>query len=314
MSDDKENRAEQKDSECVVPGPAIPPSELHKYLSESDPHSAQDISRYVELEASDEKVLHVEKVKSEVILGDLHEVWDVHTDKNRWWVITPLTNLYPQAHFQSLDYTLSFHVGLMMRVRSRPQGPDSDDPTPFDEVFRRREQAEKNLEAAVEAEDYQSVGMQLRECLISLVGAVRRRVERKPQAEIPQDANFVAWSSVLADQLCPGDSDKELRQFLKGAAKGAWQLVNWTTHYRNADEPVCSIALQACSNLIGHFIQILERNKREKTKNCPLCNSRDIRTHFDPFLSADGEYYLSCGVCDWTDHPGDNDGAKEESE
>ena len=192
MTDDKDSGVGRKDSECVVPGPAIPPSELHKYLSESDPHSAQDIARYVEIEASDEKVLHVEKVKSEVILGDPHEVWDVHTDKNRWWVITPLTNLYPQAHFQSLDYTLSFHVGLMTRLRSRPQGPDSDDPTPFDEVFRRQEQAEKHLEAAVEAEDYQSVGMQLRECLISLVGAVRRRVERKPQAEIPQDANFIA--------------------------------------------------------------------------------------------------------------------------
>jgi hypothetical protein len=307
MADNNPDPVEGEDSECVVPGPAIPPEDLHKYLSENDPHSAQDIARYVEIEASDERVLHVEKVKSEVILGEVHEVWDVHTDKNRWWVVTPLTNLYPQKHFLSLDYTLSFHAGLMMRLRSKPQGPDSDDPTPFDDVFRRREQAEKHFEVAVEAEDYQSVGMQLRECLISLIGAIRRRVELRPMSETPQDSNFIAWSSVFADQLCPGESNKELRQFLKGDTKDTWQLVNWLTHHRNASEAACSIALHACSNVIGYFIQLLERSKRENTKNCPLCDSRDVRTHFDPFLGEGGEYFMSCGVCDWTDHPGDAD-------
>lgn len=301
-------------SECVVPGIAVPPEELHKYLSESDPHSAQDIARYVEIEARDEDVLHVERVKTEVILGDVHEVWDVHTDKNRWWVITPLTNLYPQKHFQSLDYTLSFHVGLMMRMRSRPQGPDSNDPTPFDEVFRRREQAETHLDGAVEAEDYQSVGMQLRECLISLTGAIRRRVELSPMDDIPQDSNFVAWSAVLADHLCPGEGNKELRQFLKGAAKDTWQLVNWITHHRNAGETACSIGLHSCSNVIGHFIQLLERSKREKTKNCPVCNSRNVRSHFDPMIGEEGEYYVSCGVCDWTDHPGEANDVGDEAE
>ena len=35
-----------------------------------------------------------EKVKQEVVLGEMYEIWDVITDKNRWWVITNLTNLY----------------------------------------------------------------------------------------------------------------------------------------------------------------------------------------------------------------------------
>jgi hypothetical protein len=301
MGDENSNPVPLENSECVVPGPSLPLDELHKYLSESDPHSARDIARYVEIEAADETVLHVEKVKSEVILGGIHEVWDVHTDKNRWWVISPLTNLYSQKHFLSLDYTLSFHVGLMMRLRSRPQGPDSNDPTPFDDVFRRREQAERRFESAVEAEDYQSVGMQLRECLICLCGAIRRRIELQPMTEVPQDSNFIAWSSAFADHLCPGESNKELRQFLKGSAKDTWQLVNWLTHHRNANETACSIALNGCGNVIGHFIQILERSKREKVKNCPLCRSRDVRTHFDPFLGSGGDYYMSCGVCEWTD-------------
>ena len=35
-----------------------------------------------------EKVLHAEKIKTEHVLGNEHECWDVHADKNRWWVIT----------------------------------------------------------------------------------------------------------------------------------------------------------------------------------------------------------------------------------
>ena len=65
-------------------------------------HEAEDIRRYVELETHDETVVHLEKVKSEVIQSKRMDVWDVHTDKSRWWVITNLTNLYPQDHFPSL--------------------------------------------------------------------------------------------------------------------------------------------------------------------------------------------------------------------
>jgi hypothetical protein len=83
MADKEPDSQEPESSECVIPGPEIPAHELHKYMSESDQHSAQDIARYVEIEASDEVVLHVEKVKSEVVLGDVYEVWDVHTDKDR---------------------------------------------------------------------------------------------------------------------------------------------------------------------------------------------------------------------------------------
>ena len=48
-----------------------------------------------------------------------------------------LTNLYSQKHFPSLDYTLSFHIGLMMRLKSRSDRVSASDPSPFDEVLRR---------------------------------------------------------------------------------------------------------------------------------------------------------------------------------
>src|SRR3990172_327639 len=299
----KEDAEGPEKGDCVVPSHAVPAEELARYSVERDPHLEQDIVNYVQAEAPDEVVQHVEKVKQEVVLGDVYAIWDVTTDKDRWWVITNLTNLYSQRHFPSLDYTLSFHIGLMIRLRSRPDSATSQEPTPFDEVFRRQEQAKNRHDSAVEAEDYQAVGMQLRECLISLIGALRRRVNVGSDMERPQDANFVAWSALLIDELCRGNSNKELRQYLKTTARETWQLVNWLTHDRGANKTALSIAIHACDTVVGHFVQILERERTDRTDQCPLCKSRNIRTHFDIGIEPDGDYYMTCGVCDWSSHP-----------
>ena len=303
MSDD--NPEKLGTSDCVIPPGPLPAEALGRYSVERDPHREQDIAAYVEIEAPDESVKHVERVKEEVVLGARYEIWDVTTDKDRWWVITNLTNLYSQRHFPSLDYTLSFHVGLMMRLRSRPEGAHSDEPSPFDDVFRRQEQAKDRLDTAVEAEDYQSVGVHLRECLLSLVAALRRRVVVPPDRDRPQDANFVAWAEFLMEELCRGGSNKELRQYLKGTAKDTRQLVNWLTHDRSANRTAASIATHGCDTVVGHFVQILEREKTDRTEQCPLCSSRKVRTHFDISIGTDGDYYMTCGVCEWSNHPDD---------
>lgn len=281
----------------------VPPSELARYSIDRDADTEQEIARYVEIQAPDENVQHVEKVKREIVLGDVYDIWDVTTDKNRWWVITNLTNLYSQHHFPSLDYTISFHIGLMMRLRSRPEGGNGEEPSPFDEVSRRQEQAKTRHDQAMEAEDYQAIGMQLRECLISLVAAVRRRLELPPSTELPQDANFISWSKILINECCPGSSHKELRRYLKGVSKDTWQLVNWLTHHTNANTTASSIAIHACDTVVGHFIQVLVRDKTDNVEECPLCRSRDVRTHFDHTIGPDGEYYMTCGACNWTTHP-----------
>lgn len=46
------------------------------------------------------------------------------------WVITEPTNLYDQAQWPNVDYLLSFHVGLGLRLHGRNQrapDPRSDD-------------------------------------------------------------------------------------------------------------------------------------------------------------------------------------------
>ena len=289
--------------ECSTPEHLIPAEELSQYSVDNDAHSEKDIASYVEGQAHDEVVQHVEKIKNEIVLGDTYEIWDVTTDKDRWWVISNWTNLYSQHHFPSLDYTLSFHIGLMMRLKSRSDRVDGSNPTPFDEVFRRQEQAEHRHDSAVEAEDYQAVGMLLRESLISLIAALRRRTEIPTKIDHPQDANFVAWAEVLMNQLCSGSSNKELRQHLKTLAKETWQLANWLTHDRSASRTASSIAIHSCQTVIGHLIQILERERTDRIDQCPVCKSRNIRSHFDISIEPDGDYFMSCGVCDWNNHP-----------
>ena len=56
--------------ECVVHDHPVPPEEVGRYSVERDPAAEQDIARYVKIEASDETVQHVERVKTEYVMGD----------------------------------------------------------------------------------------------------------------------------------------------------------------------------------------------------------------------------------------------------
>ena len=156
--------------DCVIP-PKLPKGELHKLLFRHSEQAAQEIKDYVEWQArGEEKVLHVEKVASERIFGREHEVWDVHTDKERWWVITGPTNLYSQTLMPSLDYTLSFHIGLMARVAARREPEGSQAEQEFLLVTNRKMiQASEAFDQADEAEEFQAIGVRCRECLLTLV-------------------------------------------------------------------------------------------------------------------------------------------------
>ena len=92
----------------------------------------------------------------------------MHSTDGRWWVISSPLNLYTQEDFKSADIALTFHIGLMARVMTRQNVPITPDATVLlQESWRRWENAVDTLSTASEAEDFQSVGMKLRECLVS---------------------------------------------------------------------------------------------------------------------------------------------------
>src|ERR1700720_4788848 len=81
----KKGRRSPEDSHTIPPPPA---KHILGSFTLANPTSKRAVSDYVETQARGEKVLHAEKVKSEHILGSDHDCWDVHTSKDRYWVIT----------------------------------------------------------------------------------------------------------------------------------------------------------------------------------------------------------------------------------
>jgi hypothetical protein len=149
---------------------------------ESPEHQKRGIRQYFESQVDDEQIIHLEKVASEHLFRRTHDVWDLHTDKNRWWIITDATNLYSQHEFRSMDYAISFHVGLMARVIAKQRASATDEEQErYTIAWRRFEQATRALDEAEEAEDFQAVGMRCRECLIAFMHeAARDEMIRHP--------------------------------------------------------------------------------------------------------------------------------------
>jgi len=82
--------------DCTIP-PAIPDTALPDLVFKRDLDAEMAIRRYVEWQGKEE-VTHAERVTR--------------------WVITSPADLYSQELFPSLDYTISFHVGVTARMMS----------------------------------------------------------------------------------------------------------------------------------------------------------------------------------------------------
>jgi hypothetical protein len=298
------------DGECTLPPEHPLPSEaLGRYTLGYDPDDEAEIADYVNGQChGDETVQYIERIKTEYVLGQRYDAWDVHTDKQRWWVLTNMTNLYAQKHFPSLDYTLSFHIGLMYRIQARENR--RREPDPFEEVCRRRDEVADLIVGAIESEEFQAAAMRLRECMITLVEAVRRRVELISEANRPKDADVTGWNELLINHFCPGEPNKVLRQYLKATADRTWQLVNWLTHDRDANKTATIIAHEAVTVLIGHFIGLAIRDRVDLIEQCPQCSSRDVHSYYDAVIESDGAYYERCRACNWSNHPGYGEGGE----
>jgi hypothetical protein len=68
-------------------------------------HEERRIREYVEgqWKFDEDPVTLVQKVASERVLSTPYDVYDVHCEESRWWVVTNPTNLYSQEHFRSFD-------------------------------------------------------------------------------------------------------------------------------------------------------------------------------------------------------------------
>ena len=277
-------------------------------LAEPD-HQTKEIIEYAEWQLNKgtkrkTKVTHLEKMKTEVVLGREHVVWDVHTDRaGRWWVITGLTNLYSQKQFPSLDYTLSFHIGLTARVVSKDQkkAPESSRDR-LRSVWRKWENAAQALDQAKEPEDFQSTGMICRECLIQLIKYLQKVISIPKGQERPKASDFLNWSDVAISYFAMGERNAHIRSYLKSNAKETWQLVNWLTHNSSARLHEANLALDATANLPGMISLIVMKSEAGSPEICPNCKSYRIVSVFEPELDINPPYVNLCEVCGWNSY------------
>lgn len=277
-------------------------------MKDESEHERTRISEYVEWQVNkgadtEYKVVHAERIKAETVFGQEHVAWDVHTNEpGRWWVITGPTNLYSHKEFPSLDYTLSFHVGVMARVGARdakraPSGRKSRMRTPW----RRWETAASAIDLASEAEDFQAVGMRCRETLVSLGKALQKDFSLPEGVDSPKAADFVGWATHAADHYAKGARNERIRGYLKAISKETWQLVNWLTHTSRANLHEAHIALDATSSLLAMYSAVVMNTEAEPPKACPACGSYRIESVYEPDIGREPPYVNVCESCEWND-------------
>ncbi|WP_405909940.1 hypothetical protein OG742_40200 [Streptomyces sp. NBC_00828] len=170
--------------------------------------------------------------------------------------MTNPANLYSQQDFKSRDVVLTFHIGLMLRVsylqeREVPVRPDHADLLPGS--WRRWQQAFEAYDSGDEAENFQAVGVRLRECLVSFISETNSDGLVPAGKERPKNADFRGWIELLANTLAAGDSATKLRSYLKKMSFETWEYVNWLTHAKNALRMDAEIGLKAVEHLLATF-------------------------------------------------------------
>ncbi|HUY44681.1 MAG TPA: SEC-C domain-containing protein [Streptosporangiaceae bacterium] len=265
---------------------------------ETPAHERRSIEEYLRSQSGDGfEIEHVEKLTSEYVYGRQYDVWDAHTSDGRWWVITNPVNLYSQEQIKSMDIALSFHIGLMSRVMARqPRRAESEHAWVL-EVLRRLDVAGDSLDRAREVEDFQAVGMRLREALLTLGAKLADQGYQSAEgaAEL-QKGNFKAWAALCADSIAAGSGSQHLRALLKALGEKTWNYVAWLTHARNAGRSDAQIALSAVSQAIDAFIAAISRQRLGAQARCPVCASYQLTAV--PALDG-GHWVKVCAACGW---------------
>jgi hypothetical protein len=257
-------------------------------------------------QAPDENIELAQKVYSEQVHAVRHDIWDVHTDRARWWVITSPTNLYRQDQFPNMDLALTFHVGLCLRIPKSERQSLSDLPVePLIGCWRGLDEVSEALERAEEVEDFQAIGVRCREALLTFSHIAQDMIELSEPATAPRKSDFRAWIEIIADVALPGQNHQERRGLLKTVANGAWKFANWLTHARDIQLNDAEAAFAATELTVSLFTTALIRHVRRVPDRCPSCASHRLSPERGVHSSNPETVYERpvCEKCGWTGTP-----------
>ena len=264
------------------------------------------VTSYFEGQAPDLKVEFIQKVYSENVLGHCHDVWDVHTDQDRWWVITNPSNLYSQEQFPNMDLALTFHIGLCLRIpRSEKQKLSELPLEPFAQCYRYLSEASEALGQAEEVLDYQSIGMRCREALLAFADAAQTVLPWTSTDPKPKQADLRAWADHICTVTMAGDSHKERRHLFKNQLESAWSFANWLTHAKGSKWHDAEAAIATTENAIGLCTSSVIRHMRGVPETCPACGSHRLSPErgFRSDLPDIEWERPTCTKCDWIGEP-----------
>lgn len=262
----------------------------------------EHVTEYMRSQAPDLTVEFVQKVYSENVLAVRHDVWDVHTDVDRWWVITEPMNLYAQEQFPNMDLALTFHIGLCLRVPRSDRQKLSEIPAePFAACLRDLQDAFEALTQAQEVADYQSIGVRCREALLAFVDVAQAFMPWTGSEEPPKKADLKAWADHICTIALSGESHKYRRHLFKTLLESAWAFANWLTHTKSSHWHDAEAALVVTENAIGLCISAVIRHVRGVPDQCPACGSQRLspqRGYHQDFPEVEWER-PTCDKCGW---------------
>jgi hypothetical protein len=276
--------------ECIAE--PLPPDERYVSAKKSPERERKHIREYMASQAHDDAVMHLEKVTTEVVYGRHYDVWDVQTEAARWWVITLPTNLYSQEMFASMDMCLTFHIGLAARLLGTEEQQD-EVARIIIKSLRRLDAASEALDSARDVEQFQAVGVMLREALLALVRDLADSSFVPPGTEEPKLGDFVHWSELIIDGLTRSPNLKDVRPALKRAAKDAWQSVGSLTHKTSSDETLASVCADQVRYVFEQWAGLMRAATGERKERCWVCDSLRVLKQ----EVGDGQFELVCESC-----------------
>jgi hypothetical protein len=229
---------------------------------------------YFEDQMGDDPVVHLEKVAVERVGANVHDIWDVHCENSRWWAVSCPLYFYSQEDFKSRDVVLTFHIGLMARVFSRVGVPlTANAAALLPTAWRLWEQAVEAMATSREAEDFQAMGVRLRECLVSFAVEVADADLVPEGTETPKKADVVGWSNLLVDRMASGSSSEQARSYVKKLARETWDYVSQLTHAKNAGSYDAEIGVAAVSHFLSTITAVRMRWAAGDHQRCVSCGS-----------------------------------------
>jgi hypothetical protein len=271
-------------------------------MAELTEHDERYIRDYVNSQSPEgDQAGLVQKIGSRRMMGRIHDLYDVHCESTRWWVITEPTNLYLQTDFPEVEQALIFHLGLGVFMAERSRADiDEEEEEQVAGSWRRFRQALETMNEASESEDFQSVGIKCRDALIALAKTHLDAPWVGDVHEPPKAADFKGWANIFAERLAEG----RLRSYLKSLIDKTWDLTVWLQHNGNATPIDADLVLDATSHLISAFSRLIRRLEAGDPQRCPKCESYRL----DEDIQHDdiNEGFLEstiCAACGWRSEP-----------